>query len=877
MKKIIISFLFIVYIALNSFAQNVAITDDDTYNAHSSAMLDVKSTTKGLLVPRLTTAQRTAIVTPATGLLVFDSSIGSYYFYNGTTWINLSSGTSSGLIWNYSSPNVYLSNSNDNVGIGTSNPLHKLHIYSNVTVTDGTDGNFIDIQNSNANYGALSGLRFFNGTTANTAKGGIFYNDRLGFGRGDMIFANNATNASGNVTTADARLVIKNDGGVEVKAITGVSPNSALFNVTNSLGDTIFAVYDGGVRVYLYDDPLIKASGSKGGFAVGGFSPNKGSITNEYLRVTPDSVRIYIEEGAVNKASGSKGGFAVGGFSPNKAIPSDYFNIYGANNADIINPSQARIFWYPLKEAFLTGKVLVQSADSVGTNSFASGFESKAIGNYSQAIGYKSIARGPYSSAIGKEAVAGGDGSFAFGQKVTATGTSSVAIGAFCVARETSAMAMGFLSQANGASSIALGIAATSSGSNSLAMGIFSKALGNYSLAFGSNAESKKDYSIALGESSIADATYSMAFGGGYTKASSSMAFGNTNSASYNSYTFGRYNVESGNLTTWVDTDPLFVIANGTSWTARSNAVTILKNGQFGIGTNSANSRLHVNSASGEDAFRVQVNGSTKLLVGSGGGVTVGSTTAAPVNGLYVAGYSGFGTSNPGTHRLSISSSVGGVAGASLEVTNSASNGLAMIIENSSSISNDNVVLISQKGSTGDIMSLDSYHGTGSWDREFRFTNNGDGRCDGSWIGGGADYAEYFPKADTSIDYEPGDVMLISPKGYAVETMGEKSSNRILGVYSTKPLVIGNSSAEADPENSVLVGLLGVIPTKVSVENGPIKVGDFITSSSKAGIAMKATSPCMVIGRALENFDGKGEAKIKVMVNPIWFGGFNNK
>jgi len=53
-------------------AQNVAITDDDTYNADSSAMLDVKSISKGMLVPRMTTIQRQLINNPATGLLVFD-------------------------------------------------------------------------------------------------------------------------------------------------------------------------------------------------------------------------------------------------------------------------------------------------------------------------------------------------------------------------------------------------------------------------------------------------------------------------------------------------------------------------------------------------------------------------------------------------------------------------------------------------------------------------------------------------------------------------------------------------------------------------------------------------------------------------------------
>ncbi|HRX95862.1 MAG TPA: hypothetical protein P5514_02860 [Bacteroidales bacterium] len=57
-----------------------------------SAMLDVKSTDKGMLIPRMTTAQRTAIASPATGLLVFDNEMGSFWFYSGSAWTELKTG-----------------------------------------------------------------------------------------------------------------------------------------------------------------------------------------------------------------------------------------------------------------------------------------------------------------------------------------------------------------------------------------------------------------------------------------------------------------------------------------------------------------------------------------------------------------------------------------------------------------------------------------------------------------------------------------------------------------------------------------------------------------------------------------------------------------
>ncbi|MBK9151786.1 MAG: hypothetical protein IPM26_12675 [Saprospiraceae bacterium] len=70
-------------------AQSVGI---GTTTPHASSMLDVTSTTKGLLIPRMTSAQRTAIATPATGLLVYqtDGTTGFYYF-DGTSWVNLQS------------------------------------------------------------------------------------------------------------------------------------------------------------------------------------------------------------------------------------------------------------------------------------------------------------------------------------------------------------------------------------------------------------------------------------------------------------------------------------------------------------------------------------------------------------------------------------------------------------------------------------------------------------------------------------------------------------------------------------------------------------------------------------------------------------------
>jgi len=78
---------FLSFLAVLFFSQVHAQVGIGTNTPDPSAQLDVVSTSKGFLPPKMTATQRTAISNPATGLLVFQTDAPSgVYYYNGTTW-----------------------------------------------------------------------------------------------------------------------------------------------------------------------------------------------------------------------------------------------------------------------------------------------------------------------------------------------------------------------------------------------------------------------------------------------------------------------------------------------------------------------------------------------------------------------------------------------------------------------------------------------------------------------------------------------------------------------------------------------------------------------------------------------------------------------
>lgn len=146
--------------------------------------------------------------------------------------------------------------------------------------------------------------------------------------------------------------------------------------------------------------------------------------------------------------------------------------------------------------------------------------------------------------------------------------------------------------------STALGSSTIASGYNSTALGSSTIASGEFSMAMGLYADASGDFSTALGYSTVASGFLSTAMGYIATASGSvSAAMGDVTTAqSYAETAIGAYNTLAASFDpdSWVSTDRLFVIGNGTSSSARSDALVVLKNGNVGIGTSKPGYRLQL-------------------------------------------------------------------------------------------------------------------------------------------------------------------------------------------------------------------------------------------------------------------------------------------
>ena len=171
-------------------------------------------------------------------------------------------------------------------------------------------------------------------------------------------------------------------------------------------------------------------------------------------------------------------------------------------------------------------------------------------------------------------------------------------------------------------------------------------------------------------------------------------------------------------------------------------------------------------------------------------------------------------------------------------------------------------------------------------DVEFAVYGDGNVYADGSYTGP-ADFSEMIAVSTGAFSAEPGDVMVIDAAGSrSIVRASEPRSRLVAGIYSTRPGFVGSErewdrpgvgddggspaytlEAMANEFDEIPLAVVGIVPCKVSAENGPIRPGDLLVTSSMPGYAMRDADPVVgtVLGKALEEMPS-GTGVIKVLV-----------
>ncbi|WP_435356417.1 hypothetical protein [Emticicia sp. SJ17W-69] len=278
--KIFLNYLIISFLAFNAFSQNTKVIDSSngtvisnaggTDIPYSASILDIRSTTKGILIPRMSTTNRDAIASPQAGLLVYNQTTSQFNYHNGSSWQQLFIGNQ----WNVTGANYYYNGGN--VGIGDATPEYKLDVVGTTSTTDLYVSNTIDTYNMNSsnitgNEAAFSYRLRLNGPTQpallslkgddvnfgnwgqhiilenadDTNYGGILHDTEgmkfRNFGANDKFYFRNSSNAtialidpSGNATlnggltvggntTLDGSMTVNNGGGVAYNPASGTN------------------------------------------------------------------------------------------------------------------------------------------------------------------------------------------------------------------------------------------------------------------------------------------------------------------------------------------------------------------------------------------------------------------------------------------------------------------------------------------------------------------------------------------------------------------------------------------------------------------------------------------------------------------------------
>jgi hypothetical protein len=155
-----------------------------------------------------------------------------------------------------------------------------------------------------------------------------------------------------------------------------------------------------------------------------------------------------------------------------------------------------------------------------------------------------------------------------------------------------------------------------------------------------------------------------------------------------------------------------------------------------------------------------------------------------------------------------------------------------------------------------------------------RIDSSGNVHAAGAFFANGSDYGESVMVRGDLREHEPGDVLAVDPEGRKQFLKSDRAySPAVAGIYSTKPGLLGSSHALDNSafRSEIPLAINGIVPCKVSTQNGSIKPGDLLVSASRPGYAMKGTDKARmvgaIVGKALGNLQsGVGVVPVLVML-----------
>jgi hypothetical protein len=272
-----------------------------------------------------------------------------------------------------------------------------------------------------------------------------------------------------------------------------------------------------------------------------------------------------------------------------------------------------------------------------------------------------------------------------------------------------------------------------------------------------------------------------------------------------------------------------------------TEVMRVTQSGSVGIGTTTPAAKLHAQN--GTSAFTSDIL-SVDGLAGecnSSGCAAVDAITSAP-NGVGVFAEADVGTS--------------------VQANTSTGNAVLAVVTGACTASTSACNLF--VGQTGP---------NGARVNQVRVDGTGKGFFNGGTQTGGADFAESVGVRGEHSQYEPGDVLVIDQAAGRRLMLSQRAySSRVAGIYSTKPGVLATTHSidESDAlAEEIPLAIVGIVPCKVTTENGPIAPGDLLVTSSTPGYAMKGTNRRRmlgsVVGKALEPLrEGKGVIQVLV-------------